>query len=280
MPLKNAVDLINDSSLRSLPSFDVGGGNIEFIKAAFKAAEKTNGSMFLASTPSTVKNYLGFDKYVKTINMIGVEYDVDYAIHLDHASEVIDAKLALEAGFSSVMYDGSHHDIQLNIKNTLEVIEYAKKYGATVEAELGQIAGKEDEIECDSSSLPSLEEILSFQKQTNTDLMAPAVGTVHGFFKGEPKINWDVINQLPFDEHKFVLHGCTGVDFDLIQKLSEKGFVKFNFATALRDVFRKALIESIKLKPDNLKPYLYLNEACDVLSDYMIDIFFLFKANK
>jgi fructose/tagatose bisphosphate aldolase len=107
--------------------------------------------------------------------------------------------------------------------------------------------------------------------------MAPAVGTVHGFFKGEPQFNWDVINSLEYSKYNYVLHGCTGLELKEIRKFSELGFVKFNFATVLREVFRGAMLKYIDENEDSLKPYLYLNSAQDALSKYMEEIFELFE---
>ena len=118
MSLMNGLELVRNNQLRSIPSFDIGGGNIDFIRASFEAAELVKSPIFLSSTPSTIKGYLGYKKYVHIIKMIATDYKTNYAIHLDHAQKVEDVLEALNSGFTSVMYDGSHASFKENIRNT------------------------------------------------------------------------------------------------------------------------------------------------------------------
>ena len=273
MSLMNGRDLISKEINRSIPSFDVGGGNLEFIRAAFEASDLAGGSIFLSSTPSTINSYLGYNKYVEVIKLISQDYESNYAIHLDHANEIDDVVLALKSGFTSVMYDGSDLTIEENISNTIQLLSVTKSFDASLEAEIGIIGGKEDEIQSDKSILPSLDDVMFFLNETKVDLMAPAVGTVHGYFKGEPKIDYDLVNSLPFNKYYFVLHGCTGLDFKLINEMSKKGFVKFNFATTLRKVYRDAINEALNTQTSSEKPYLLVNHAKEMLKNYMVEIF-------
>lgn len=278
MSLMNAEQLMDKYYKGSLPSFDIGGGNIDFVEAAFMAAEKAQKGMYLSSTPSTVESYLGYSGYVKIINHIAEKFPtVDYAIHLDHAKETSFVMKALKAGYSSVMYDGSHLDIKENIKNTKIVIAEAVKAGATVESELGIISGKEDEHSSDHNVWPSLDDIKTFIAETGTCLMAPAVGTVHGHFKGEPNINWDLVKDISELKGSFVIHGCTGLDDKTLKKFVDAGFVKFNFATALRESFQKGMLNYIEKNPKDIKPYAYLKAGRKSLSNYMYELFEILK---
>lgn len=274
MGMLNAEELLSKYNRAALPSFDIGGGNIDFVESAFIAAEKSQKGMYLSSTPSTVQNYLGYEGYVTVIKMIAKKYPtVDYAIHLDHAKDIKFVELALNAGYSSVMYDGSHLSFEENLKNTIDVVTQAKKFNATVESELGAIGGKEDEIEGEEECLPSYEEVVDFVKRSGTCLMAPAVGTVHGHFRGEPKLNWPVIERLASAPGNYVLHGCTGLDLEIIGKVAKLCFVKFNFATALRESFLKGMLGHIQEHPDDIKPYAYLKAGRKELAEYMTVLF-------
>ncbi len=281
MALMNAAELLEVYQRRALPSFDVGGGCVDFVEASFMAAEKAQSGMYLSSTPSTVENYLGYDGYVQIIQMIAKKYpSVNYAIHLDHAKEVRYVENALLAGYSSVMYDGSHLNLSENIANTRVVIARAQTVGATVECELGTIGGKEDEIEGMGSCLPSFDEVMDFVDKTGACLTAPAVGTVHGHFKGEPSLKWDLINSLKDANGNFVLHGCTGLDSESIQKVSQAGFVKFNFATALREAFKDGMLNHIQDHPEDIKPFAYLKGGRLKLTNYMSEIYKLLELSK
>lgn len=278
MSLMNAQQLMEKYNKGSLPSFDIGGGNVDFAEAAFIAAENAKRGMYLSSTPSTVENYLGYDGYVKVINLIAERYPaVDYAIHLDHAQDTSFVLKALGAGYSSVMYDGSHLDVKENIKNTQYVISEATKKGATVESELGIISGKEDEHSSDESKWPTLDEVKTFLQETGTCLMAPAVGTVHGHFKDEPNINWELVREITKLKGNFVIHGCTGLDNDTLKKFVNAGFVKFNFATALRESFQGGMLNYIQKNPKDIKPSAYLKAGRRVLSEYMLELFEILK---
>tara|TARA_Y100001958_G_C21241349_1_gene569192 strand:- start:2122 stop:2967 length:846 start_codon:yes stop_codon:yes gene_type:complete len=270
----NAQELLDRYDRKALPSFDVGGGNVDFLEAAFEAAEKSGRGMYLSSTPSTVQSYLGFEGYVSAIQMVAKRHPgVDYAIHLDHSKELKFVEEALQAGFRSVMYDGSHLSFEENVENTKKALAWAKAKGATLECELGTISGKEDEIEEEGEKLPTFEEISRFVSETAATLTAPAIGTVHGHFKGEPRLNWAVVDQMKDLNGNFVLHGCTGLDPQILTEFARRGWVKFNFATALRDEFRQGLVEHLEKHPKDLKPFTYLKAGRSRLSSYMSEIF-------
>lgn len=275
MGMLNAAELIQEYKTTGLPSFDIGGGNVDFIEAAFQSALRAGKGMYLSSTPATVQSYLGFDGYVKAIKLIAERYpQVNYAIHLDHSKELSFVKAALEAGYSSVMFDGSDLNFSDNVSKTRQAIEMAEAYGATVEAELGTIGGKEDELEGRESDLPSLGEVVEFAKETRALLVAPAVGTVHGHFKGKPQLNWPVIEALKEqNEYFFVLHGCTGLELETLRRVALAGFVKFNFATSLREAFKEGMMDHIQNHPSDIKPFAYLKAGRQSLTEHMDQIF-------
>jgi len=257
-----------------VPSLDIGGGNIDMIYVFFEVAAQKKSHMFLSSTYSSIMAYHGLDFFVESILQIGANFDVNYSIHLDHTIDVDNVIKALVAGFGSVMYDGSQYDFKTNFKETQRLTHVAKSYQASVEAELGVIGGKEDDICSDIELFPNENQIMTFVKESGIDLFAPAIGTIHGFYKGKLNIQWEMINDvLNKVTMPLVLHGGTGLSKVLFKKLSRKGFKKCNFATGLRSAFQDGIKKGFMDNDDTLKPQQYLKYGRDDLKKYVSEIF-------
>ena len=149
--------------------------------------------------------------------------------------------LSIDAGFTSVMIDASRHELEENIRITKEVVDYAHERGVSVEAEVGHIGGTEDNI-TSSATNATLEDCLILYENTGIDSLAPALGSVHGFYKGEPNLDFEtmkIINEnLPIP---LVLHGGTGIPDDKIKKAISCGISKININTELQSVWSKAV---------------------------------------
>src|SRR5690606_31282371 len=156
------------------------------------------------------------------------------ALHLDHGSSFEVAMACIRAGFSSVMFDGSHYPLEENIRLTKEIVKAAHAMGVSVEGELGTIGGVEDDISVDEAdaSLAKPEEAIRFYEETGVDALAIAVGTAHGMYKGEPNIRFDIIDEvakaIPVP---IVLHGGSGVKDEAIKEAIAKGVGKINVNT-------------------------------------------------
>ena len=272
----NGLKLINQKPEHQLlvPSLDVGGGNIDMIYTFFEIAAIKNSHMFLSSTYSSIMGYHGLDFFVKSIMQIGDNFNVNYSIHLDHTTDINNVIKALDAGFGSVMYDGSQFDFDTNLKETQKLTQLAKSYPASVEAELGVIGGKEDDIFSDIEIFPSEIEIMTFVRESGIDLFAPAIGTLHGSYKSQPDIQWEIIDEvLNKVTMPLVLHGGTGLGKGIFKKLSRKGFKKCNFATGLRHAFQEGIKKSFIDNNESLKPQKYLKYGRRNLREYASEIF-------
>ena len=263
MSVLNSLQLLDLMKLKqsALPHLDVGGGNIDIIHGVCSALKELDCGAILASTPSSVKDYYGYEHFVESITSISNYYDVPVSIHLDHAQSEIDIIRAVEAGFSSIMYDGSHLSLEENIKNTLKIVKISKSNGISVEGEVGVIAGKEDEIINKTNKYPTLHQAKRFVEETNVDFFAPAIGTAHGFYNSKPDIQWNLINDLIDIETNFVLHGATGLSNKDLKAFINLGYKKFNFATGLRSEFRNGIISKINIDGSATKPQTFLDEG-------------------
>jgi len=158
---------------------------------------------------------------------------VDVAVHLDHGLTIERVKQALDYGFTSVMFDSSTYPYLENIKRTKEVVEYAKKYNATVEAELGHVGGSEDGLKEGEVLYTNPEQASDFVKETGIDALAVAIGNAHGNYKSTPKLAFDILDRI----HEvvpipLVLHGGSGISDEEFKKLIIHGIRKVNIATA------------------------------------------------
>jgi len=165
-------------------------------------------------------------------------------VHLDHAKTYEDCVKAIDAGFDSIMIDASNRALEENIKVTNEVKSYSN--GELIEAELGQIGGSEDGI-TSNIYFTNVDEAVTFVSNTNIDMLAPALGSVHGIYKGEPNINFTIMANIFNNTNKpLVLHGGSGLNEDILKRAIECGIVKINFNTELQIAWHNSVKEFIK----------------------------------
>ena len=170
---------------------------------------------------------------------------VDVAIHLDHGSSFESCKKAIDAGFTSVMIDGSHHPIDENIKMTKEVVDYAHARGVSVEAEVGTVGGNEDGV-IGGIKYADLNECVRLVKEADVDALAPALGSVHGPYQGEPVLGFVEMEAIGKATDKpLVLHGGTGIPDDKIRRAIACGTCKINVNTECQLAFNKLLREFV-----------------------------------
>jgi len=215
---------------RGVGAFNVG--NMEMVLGAVKAAEDSGTPIIMQIAEVRMKH-----SPLELMGPMMVEAaknaKVDIAVHLDHGLTIEKVKQALGYGFTSVMFDSSAYPYEENIKRTKEVVELAKKYGATVEAELGHVGGSEDGSKDNAVLYTDPSQALDFVTQTGIDCLAVAIGNAHGNYKSAPVLAFDVLDEV----HKavsipLVLHGGSGITDDEFQKLIKHGIVKVNIATA------------------------------------------------
>lgn len=226
----------------AVPAFNAE--NLEMVQAIVAAAEKMNSPVMIQTTPSTVK-YLTLRQAVAMVKAEAEAAKVPVALHLDHCESYEGVMDAMDAGYTSVMIDASKLPYEENIAVTRKVVEDAHARGITVEAELGTVGGKEDGHSADIAYTDP-DEAIDFFSRTGVDIFAVAIGTAHGFYKGEPKLNFELLDKLAKAiEAPLVLHGGSGIPDEMIRRTIELGINKINFATELRAAMTVAVREAL-----------------------------------
>ena len=237
--------------------------NMEIIQAIIEAAEESNSPVILQASQGGIK-YAGIE-YISALGKLAARNaKVPVALHLDHGTDFDQVMLCIRHGFSSVMIDGSRFPLEENIAYTKKVIEVAKAVGVSVEAELGKIGGTEDHITVDEkdATFTDPQEALRFVNETDVDFLAIAVGTAHGVYKGEPKLDFDRIKAIRETiSVPLVLHGSSGVPEDALKKAISLGISKINIDTDLRIAFAEGVKNFIKDNPTNIDPRKILSPA-------------------
>ena len=170
----------------------------------------------------------------------------------------LSCKEAIDAGFTSVMIDASKYEFLENVRITKEVVDYAHQYGVSVEAELGHIGGSEDNI-TSSSSNATLEESIEFVRLTGVDSFAPALGSVHGIYKGVPNLDFDTMKKIHESVNiPLVLHGASGIDDEKIRKAISCGISKINVNTEFQIAWHEEVLKFVHEHPDAYDPRLVI----------------------
>ena len=247
MPLVNMVNMLAKAKEGKYAVGQYNINNLEWTKTILLTAEKNNSPVILGVSEGAAKYMGGFNTIVMMVKglMQDLKITVDVAIHLDHGSSFAKCKEAIDAGFTSVMIDGSHHPIAENIQMTKEVVEYAHSKGASVEAEVGTVGGNEDGV-IGGIQYADKDECVRLVNETGVDALAPALGSVHGPYKGEPVLGFkEMLEIKELTNMPLVLHGGTGIPDEKIQKAIECGTCKINVNTECQLAFNKIIREVI-----------------------------------
>ena len=230
----------------AVPHFNIN--NLEWAKYILEECQACNITVILGVSEGAAKYMGGFRAITGMVK--GLIRDLDITIpvclHVDHGQSFETCRDAIDAGFSSVMIDASKKELPENIATTKRVVDYAHAKGVTVEAEVGHIGGTEDNI-TSSATNARLEECVELYEKTGIDALAPALGSVHGFYKGEPNLDFETMktinDTLPIP---LVLHGGSGIPDDMIKKAIECGIAKINVNTELQVAWSNAVREFVK----------------------------------
>lgn len=218
--------------------------NLETLHGVLDAASEMNEPLILQLTQSSI-DYMGLETAVNLGRTGLKQFGVEGWIHLDHGGSVDLAQRCLDAGFDSVMIDGSELAFEENIQITREVVERAKKYGAHVEAELGYVAKLGQSHDEEVFTQP--EEAKQFVEETGIDALAVAIGTAHGFYQKEPELQLDLLEKIAkATPVGLVLHGGSGVPGSQMQAAISKGICKVNLATEIKNIFMKTLQSELR----------------------------------
>ncbi len=276
--------------------------NMEIVQGVVAAAKAQNSAVILQVSKSALK--YAHPKYLKAMVDAAVEETgLDIALHLDHGPDLETCKECIECGFTSVMFDGSHYDYEENVAKTKEVVEYAHARGVVIEAELGKLAGVEDDVKVDAANATYTDpdQAVDFVKRTGVDSLAIAIGTSHGAykFKGEAKLDFDRLETITkkledagFHNFPIVLHGASSVDqrcvamcnefggkidgakgipAEMLRKASSMAVCKINMDTDLRLAMTAAIRKSFGENPAAFDPRGYLGDARNLIQELVED---------
>ena len=225
----------------AVPHFNIN--NLEWTRFILEECEKEKSPVILGVSEGAKKYMVGFHTATEMVKAMVEELQitVPVVLHLDHGSSVASCKEAIDAGFTSVMIDASKYSVEENIQMTKEVVEYAHQKNVTVEAEIGHVGGEEDGV-ADELAYAKVEDAVRLAKETGIDSLAPALGSVHGIYKGEPKLDFQRMMEIKEKTNlPLVLHGGSGIPDELIKKSVTCGICKLNINTDLQIVWAKAV---------------------------------------
>ena len=261
--------------------------NMEIIQGITEGAKMENAPVIL-QVSAGARKYAKHVYLMKMIEAAVADTDLPIAVHLDHGPDFETCKSCIDGGFSSVMIDGSHFSFEENIALTKKVVEYAHDHGVVVEAELGRLAGVEDDVKvsAEDSSYTQPDEVEEFVTRTGCDSLAIAIGTSHGAykFKGEAKLRFDILEEVGrrLPGFPIVLHGASsvipeyvdminqfggtmpgaqGVPEDMLRKAASMAVCKINIDSDLRLAFTALVRKHFVEHPDHFDPRQYLTDA-------------------
>lgn len=278
--------------------------NMEIIQAIVDAAAETNSPVILQASSSAIK-YARINYLMKMVEAAIEEHpNIPVAIHLDHGPDFETCKMCIDAGFTSVMIDGSKYDFEQNVEITKQVVDYAHSKGVVVEAELGKLAGIEDEVNVSAADAMYTDPVQAeeFVKRTGCDSLAIAIGTSHGAykFKGEAKLRFDILKEIKarIPETPIVLHGAStvipelvemcnqyggnipgakGVPDEILHEASVSGVSKINVDTDLRLAMTAGIRKVFSEDPSAFDPRKYLLPARELIKETVkhkiVDVF-------
>lgn len=258
MPLVTTKKMLQDAQdgHYAVGAFNVE--NMEMVMAVIEAAEELKAPVIMQTTPSTVK-YAGLDYYLANVKAAAERAKVPAAIHLDHGSSYELAMQALRVGYTSIMIDGSHESFEENISVTKAVVDACAPSRIPVEAELGKVGGKEDDLDGgEGDGYTNPDQAREFVERTGVTSLAVAIGTAHGLYQGEPRLDQDRLTEI----HRavsvpLVLHGASGVPDEAVRESIRRGICKVNYATELRIAYSNGVKEVLERHPETIDPKKY-----------------------
>lgn len=257
----------------AIPQFNMNG--IIWLETILKTAQECKSPVIVGTTDRIVENLGGFRFIAESFQVLKEELNITVptVLHLDHGQSTESCYKAIDAGYDSVMFDGSSLPIKENIKKTKDVVDYAHSHNVIVEAEVGSVGGTEDGM---TSNLmyADLDECLQLVNGAGMDSLAPALGSVHGRYQGEPNLGFAEMEQLRESTGiPFVLHGASGISNTDLTKAIKLGHAKINYNTEVNIAWSNALREVLNNNPKLYSPMDILNPSKDAMADVIKDIF-------
>lgn len=254
--LVNSKKMLLNAKKNNTVVFQFNINNLEWTKIILEKCNSLNYSVILGVSEGAIKYMGGYNVVSHLVSALiyDLGISIDVCLHLDHGSSFENCKKAIDAGFNSVMIDASKFDFHDNVLLTKKVVDYAHQYDVTVEAEIGHVGGMEDNVSS-NILLADYNECIKFVNETGIDSLAPAIGTVHGIYKGELNIDFDLIKKLHDNlSIPLVMHGGSGVSDDIIIKAIQCGINKINVNSDLQNVWYNGVVDFIRNNPNVYDP--------------------------
>lgn len=228
--------------------------NMEIIQAIIESAVEEKSPVILQASQGAIR-YAGLEYIVALAQTAAKSTNLPVVLHLDHGTDFDQVMRCIRHGFSSVMFDGSKLPLSENISLTKRVVEVASAVGVSVEAELGKIGGTEDDVSVNEREAFFTDplEAEQFVRETGIDALAVAIGTAHGPYKGEPKLDFTRLQRIrELTRIPLVMHGASGVPDEAVREGIRLGMRKINIDTDIRQAFSRAIVKFVKENPDNI----------------------------
>ncbi|AUJ24072.1 MULTISPECIES: class II fructose-bisphosphate aldolase [Virgibacillus] len=273
MPLVSMKEMLEKGKENGYAVGQFNLNNLEYGQAILQAAEEEKSPVIIGVSEGAARYMGGFNVVVAMVKSLMEAYGttVPVAIHLDHGSSFAKCAEAIHAGFTSVMIDASHDPLEENIAVTKKVVELAHLHGVSVEAELGTVGGQEDDVVADGVIYADPKECKKLVDATGIDCLAPALGSVHGPYKGEPNLGFKEMEEiLDTVELPLVLHGGTGIPTKDIQRAISLGTAKINVNTENQIAQANKVREVLNENPDLYDPRKYLGPGKDAIKETVI----------
>lgn len=253
MPLVTSKDMLRDAQLHGYAVAAFNIENMEMAQAVVEAAEEATAPVILQTTPSTVR-YASVELFAGMAGALAARARVPVALHLDHGSSFALATQALDAGYTSIMIDGSALPFAQNVALAQQVVKAAAGR-VPVEAELGKVGGKEDDLEAEADTNTDPQEAKDYVEQTGIDALAVAIGTAHGFYAGTPVLDKARLKEIRKTVSiPLVLHGASGLSDADVRDCIAYGICKVNFATELRVAYTDGVKQALLSTPELYDP--------------------------
>jgi tagatose bisphosphate family class II aldolase len=272
MALVSSLELINKAreQKKAIAAFNIH--NLETIQAVVEGAYELNSPVIIQTTPGTLK-HAGIESVAAIVKALAGMYDIPIALHMDHCPSFDTIVRCIKNGYTSVMIDGAVLDYDENVKLVKSVVKMAHAVGVQVEGEIGRIGGVEDDMfvnDTDAAfTVPA--EAKKFVDDTGIDTLAVAIGTAHGMYKGEPKLDFDRIKEIDsLINIPLVLHGASGVPDESVRKSIALGMAKVNIATELKNPMA-VVIREVLSNPDENDPRNYMGAAKKAVKEVVMN---------
>ncbi|SFM16921.1 fructose-bisphosphate aldolase [Gracilibacillus orientalis] len=272
MPLVSMKEMLETANKNRYAVGQFNLNNLEYVQAILQAAEEEKSPVILGVSEGAGKYMGGFNVVVAMVEatMKAQGTTVPVAIHLDHGSSFESCAKAIHAGFTSVMIDASHDPFEENVEKTSKVVELAHFHGVSVEAEVGTVGGNEDGVQ-GGIMYADTNECKELVERTGIDCLAPALGSVHGPYQGEPNLGFKEMEEInTVAGIPLVLHGGTGIPIQDIQKAISYGTSKINVNTENQIQQSKVVREVLEANPEMIDPRKYLGPGRDAIKDTVI----------